>query len=101
MESVRNGENPTFTTRQMHTRECFVVLEDGADAARVEKEIKEMPNYFADYDTTVNFISEEEFNANHQGLAHGGYVFRSGKTGANKEHNHIIEYKLTLDSNPE
>ncbi|MCR5145381.1 MAG: diaminopimelate dehydrogenase [Lachnospiraceae bacterium] len=101
LESVRNGENPTFTTRQMHTRECFVVLEDGADAAKVEKEIKEMPNYFADYDTTVNFISEDEFNANHQGLAHGGYVFRSGKTGANKEHNHIIEYKLTLDSNPE
>jgi diaminopimelate dehydrogenase len=101
LEAVRNGENPTFTTRQMHTRECFVVLEDGADAARVEKEIKEMPNYFADYDTTVNFISEEEFNANHQGLAHGGYVFRSGKTGADKEHNHIIEYKLTLDSNPE
>ena len=101
LEAVRNGENPELTTRQKHTRECFVVLEEGADAAKVEKEIKEMPNYFADYDTTVNFISEEEFNEKHQGLAHGGFVFRSGKTGANKEHNHIIEYSLKLDSNPE
>ncbi len=101
LESVRNGENPELTTRQKHTRDCYVVLEDGADAARVEKEIKEMPNYFADYDTTVTFISEEEFNANHTGMAHGGFVFRSGKTGANKEHNHIIEYSIKLDSNPE
>ncbi len=101
LEAVRNGENPELTTRQMHTRECFVVLEEGADAAKVEKEIKEMPNYFADYDTTVNFISEEEFKANHSGMAHGGFVFRSGKTGLNKEHNHIIEYSLKLDSNPE
>ncbi|MCR5216618.1 MAG: diaminopimelate dehydrogenase [Lachnospiraceae bacterium] len=101
LEAVRSGKNPELTTRQKHTRECFVVLEEGADAAKVEKEIKEMPNYFADYDTTVHFISEEEFNANHSGLAHGGFVFRSGKTGVNKEHNHIIEYSLKLDSNPE
>ena len=101
LEAVRNGENPELTTRQKHTRECFVVLEEGADAAAVEKEIKEMPNYFADYDTTVHFISEEELLKNHAGMAHGGFVFRSGKTGANKEHNHIIEYSLKLDSNPE
>jgi diaminopimelate dehydrogenase len=101
LEAVRNGENPELTTRQKHTRECFVVLEDGADAAAVEKEIKEMPNYFADYDTTVHFISEEELLKNHSGMAHGGFVFRSGKTGADKEHNHIIEYSLKLDSNPE
>ena len=101
LEAVRNGENPELTTRQKHTRECFVVLEEGADAAAVEKEIKEMPNYFADYDTTVHFISEEELLTNHSGMAHGGFVFRSGKTGANKEHNHIIEYSLKLDSNPE
>lgn len=101
LEAVRSGQNPELTTRQKHTRECFVVLEDGADAATVEKEIKEMPNYFADYDTTVHFISEEELLTNHSGMAHGGFVFRSGKTGANKEHNHIIEYSLKLDSNPE
>jgi diaminopimelate dehydrogenase len=101
LEAVRNGKNPELTTRDKHTRECFVVLEDGADAAAVEKEIKEMPNYFADYDTTVHFISEEELLKNHSGMAHGGFVFRSGKTGANKEHNHIIEYSLKLDSNPE
>ena len=101
LEAVRSGQNPELTTRQKHTRECFVVLEEGADAAAVEKEIKEMPNYFADYDTTVHFISEEELLANHSGMAHGGFVFRSGKTGVNKEHNHIIEYSLKLDSNPE
>ncbi len=101
LEAVRSGQQPELTTRQKHTRECFVVLEDGADAARVEKEIKEMPNYFVDYDTTVHFISEEEFAANHTGMAHGGFVFRSGKTGVNKEHSHIIEYSLKLDSNPE
>ena len=101
LEAVRSGKNPELTTRDKHTRECFVVLEDGADAAAVEKEIKEMPNYFADYDTTVHFISEEELLKNHSGMAHGGFVFRSGKTGANKEHNHIIEYSLKLDSNPE
>ena len=101
LQAVRNGENPELTTREKHTRECFVVLEEGADAALVEKEIKEMPNYFSDYDTTVNFISVEEFNVNHSGMAHGGFVFRTGKTGANKEHNHVIEYSLKLDSNPE
>ena len=101
LEAVRSGKNPELTTRDKHTRECFVVLEEGADAAAVEKEIKEMPNYFADYDTTVHFISEEELLTNHSGMAHGGFVFRSGKTGANKEHNHIIEYSLKLDSNPE
>lgn len=101
LESVRNGENPELTTRQKHLRECFVVLEEGADAQKVEKEIKEMPNYFADYDTIVHFISEEELLKNHAGMAHGGFVFRSGKTGVNKEHHHIIEYSLKLDSNPE
>ncbi len=101
LDEVRSGSNPELTTRQKHTRECFVVLEDGADAARVEKEIKEMPNYFADYDTTVHFISEEELLAEHAGMAHGGFVIRSGKTGVNKEHNHVIEYSLKLDSNPE
>ncbi len=101
LDSVRNGENPTLTTRQKHLRECYVVPQEGADAAAVEKEIKEMPNYFADYDTTVHFISEEELLKNHAGMAHGGIVFRSGKTGINKENNHIIEYSLKLDSNPE
>ena len=99
--AVRNGENPTLTTREKHTRECFVVPCEGADLARIENEIKTMPNYFADYDTTVNFISEEEFIKNHAGIPHGGVVIRSGKTGENLENNHIIEYKLTLDSNPE
>jgi diaminopimelate dehydrogenase len=101
LEAVRAGNHPELTTREKHTRECYVVLEDGADAARVEKEIKEMPNYFSDYDTTVHFISEEELKQNHASLAHGGFVFRTGKTGVNKEHNHIIEYSLKLDSNPE
>lgn len=101
LEAVRNGENPELTTRQKHTRECFVVLEEGADAARVEKEIKTMPNYFADYDTTVHFISEEELKANHSGIPHGGFVLRSGVTGWEKEHKHLIEYRLKLDSNPE
>lgn len=101
LEAVRAGENPELTTRQKHTRECFVVLEEGADAARVETEIKNMPNYFADYDTTVHFISEEELIANHSGIPHGGFVIRSGKTGWNEENTHIIEYSLKLDSNPE
>ena len=101
LERVRSGENPDLTTREKHERECFVVLEEGADAAAVEKEIKEMPNYFSDYNTTVHFISEEELEKNHSGMAHGGFVIRSGKTGMNKEHNHIIEYSLKLDSNPE
>jgi diaminopimelate dehydrogenase len=99
--AVRNGENPTLTTREKHTRECYVVAKEGADLNRIENEIKTMPNYFADYDTTVNFISEEEFNKNHAGIPHGGVVIRSGKTGANLENKHIIEYKITLDSNPE
>ena len=101
LEAVRSGKNPTLSTREKHTRECFVVLEEGADKESVERQIKEMPNYFSDYDTTVHFISEEELKASHSGLAHGGFVFRSGKTGADKEHNHIIEYSLKLDSNPE
>ena len=101
LEAVRNGENPDLTTRQKHTRECFVVLEEGADAAKVEEEIKTMPNYFSDYDTTVHFISEEELKANHSGIPHGGFVIRSGKTGWNDENNHVIEYSLKLDSNPE
>ena len=101
LEAVRNGENPELTTRQKHTRECFVVLEEGADAAKVEETIKNMPNYFADYDTTVHFISEEELKKNHSGIPHGGFVIRTGKTGWNKENNHVIEYSLKLDSNPE
>ena len=100
LDAVRAGKNPELTTRQKHTRECFVVAEEGADKARIEKEIKEMPNYFADYDTTVHFISEEELKKNHSGIPHGGFVFRSGKTGWNKEFNNVIEYRLTLDSNP-
>ena len=101
LKAVRNGENAELTTRQKHTRECFVVLEEGADAAKVEEEIKTMPNYFSDYDTTVHFISEEELKANHSGIPHGGFVLRSGKTGWNGENKHLIEYSLKLDSNPE
>ena len=101
LEAVRNGENPELTTRQKHTRECFVVLEEGADAAKVEEEIKTMPNYFSDYDTTVHFFSEEELKANHSGIPHGGFVLRSGKTGWDGENKHLIEYSLKLDSNPE
>ncbi len=101
MDRVRSGENPELTTRQKHTRECFVVAEDGADLERIENEIKTMPNYFADYDTTVNFISMEELNAEHKGIPHGGSVIRTGVTGKDKENKEIIEYKLKLDSNPE
>lgn len=101
LAAVRNGENPELTTRQKHLRECFVVLEEGADATKVEAEIKNMPNYFADYDTTVHFISEEELKEKHSGIPHGGFVFRSGKTGWEQENNHIIEYSIKLDSNPE
>ena len=101
LDAVRSGSNPELTTRQKHTRECFVVAKEGADLARIENEIKTMPNYFADYDTTVHFISAEELKANHSGIPHGGFVIRSGKTGENLEHNHIIEYSLKLDSNPE
>ena len=101
LDAVRSGSNPQLTTREKHIRECFVVLEDGADAAAIENEIKTMPNYFADYDTIVNFISAEELKEKHSAMPHGGFVLRSGKTGLNKEHNHIIEYSLKLDSNPE
>ena len=101
LESVRNGENPELTTRQKHLRECFVVAEEGADLKKIEETIKNMPNYFADYDTTVHFISEEELKANHSGIPHGGFVFRTGVTGWNKENKHVIEYSLKLDSNPE
>ena len=101
LQAVRNGEAPQLTTRQKHTRECFVVAKEGADKARIEREIKEMPNYFADYDTTVHFISAEELKANHSGIPHGGFVIRSGKTGKDRENGHVIEYSLKLDSNPE
>ena len=101
LASGRAGENAVLTTRQKHTRECFVVLEEGADAARVEAEIKNMPNYFADYDTTVHFISEEELKSEHSRIPHGGFVLRSGVTGWEKENSHLIEYSLKLDSNPE
>lgn len=101
LEAVRSGLNPEFTTREKHTRECFVVAEDGADLARIENEIKTMPNYFDQYDTTVHFISEEELKRDHSGIPHGGFVIRTGKTGWNNENNHVIEYSLKLDSNPE
>ncbi len=101
LDAVRSGTNPELTTRQKHIRECFVVAEEGADLARIENEIKNMPNYFADYDTTVHFITAEELKRDHSGIPHGGFVIRSGKTGLNSEHNHIIEYSLKLDSNPE
>lgn len=101
LEAVRSGANPELSTREKHTRECYVVAEEGADKERIAAEIKSMPNYFADYDTTVNFITEEELQKNHAGIPHGGFVIRSGKTGWNLEHNHIIEYSLKLDSNPE
>ena len=100
LEAVRNGENPELTTRQKHTRECFVVAAEGADRERIENEIKTMPNYFADYDTTVHFISAEELEREHSGIPHGGFVIRSGKTGWNGEFSNIIEYSLKLDSNP-
>ena len=101
LEAVRSGANPTLTTREKHTRECYVVAKEGADKTLIEKTIKEMPNYFSDYDTTVNFITKEELDKNHAGIPHGGFVIRSGKTGKDLEHTHIIEYSLKLDSNPE
>ncbi len=101
LAAVRAGENPELSTRQKHTRECFVVAEEGADLARIEKEIKTMPNYFADYDTVVHFISEEELKRDHSGIPHGGLVLRSGTTGWENENRHLIEYSLKLDSNPE
>ena len=99
--AVRAGECPNFTTREKHKRECYVVAEDGADKARIEAEIKNMPNYFADYDTTVNFVTLDELKANHAGLPHGGSVIRNGKTGVNEENTHTVEFSLKLDSNPE
>ena len=101
LDAVRSGACPELTTRQKHLRECFVVAREGADLERIEREIKEMPNYFAEYDTTVHFISREEFERDHKGIPHGGFVIRTGKTGLNGEHNHVIEYSLKLDSNPE
>lgn len=101
MERVRNGENPELTTREKHTRLCYVVTEEGADLERIENEIKTMPKYFADYDTTVNFISQEELDRDHKGIPHGGSVIRTGVTGVDKQNKHVIEYKLNLDSNPE
>ena len=101
LDAVRSGKNPELTTREKHTRECFVVPEEGADLALIEKTIKEMPNYFSDYDTTVHFITEEELIKNHSGMPHGGFVIRSGRTGEHLENNHVIEYSLKLDSNPE
>ena len=101
LEKVRNGEMPVLTTREKHTRECYVVAEEGADLERIEKEIKTMPNYFADYDTSVTFITEEELKRDHAGIPHGGSVIRTGKTGWNGENTHVIEYSLKLDSNPE
>ena len=101
LEQVRAGQAPELTTREKHKRDCYVVAKEGADLARIEEEIVTMPNYFADYDTTVHFITLEELKANHSGIPHGGFVIRSGKTGWEEEHNNIIEYSLKLDSNPE
>ena len=101
LDAVRGGTNPDLTTRQKHLRECYVVAAEGADTARIEREIKTMPNYFADYDTTVTFISAEEMARNHSGIPHGGFVIRTGATGKDGEHKHTIEYSLKLDSNPE
>ncbi len=101
LEAVRSGSDPELSTREKHTRECFVVAEEGADKAEIERQIVTMPNYFADYDTTVHFISEEEMKRDHAGLPHGGFVIRTGKTGKAQEHKHVIEYSLSLDSNPE
>lgn len=100
LEAVRAGKNPELTTREKHTRECYVVAAEGADREEIERQIKEMPNYFADYDTTVTFITMEEMKRNHAELPHGGSVIRTGITG-NGTHHHTVEYRLTLDSNPE
>jgi diaminopimelate dehydrogenase len=101
LNKVRSGETPEFTARQKHQRECFVVAEAGADTARIEQDIKTMPNYFSDYDTVVHFITMEEFEKNHAGLAHGGFVLQTGTTGRSNENTHVIEYSLKLDSNPD
>lgn len=101
LQSVRNGENPQLSVREKHTRECFVVPKEGADLDKIAEDIKTMPNYFADYDTIVHFITQEELDKNHSGIPHGGFVIRSGKTGGKDENSHVIEYSLKLDSNPE
>lgn len=101
VQKVRSGENPELSTREKHTRECYVVVEDGADKARIENQIKTMPNYFVDYDTTVNFITMEEFKANHSGIPHGGNVIRNGFTGLENKTKHTVEFSLKLESNPE
>ena len=101
LDAVRSGSNPELTTRQKHLRECFVVAAEGADKAKIENEIKTMPNYFDEYDTVVHFITQEELTRDHSGIPHGGFVIRSGKTGWEGENTHIIEYSLKLDSNPE
>ena len=101
LDAVRSGKNPELTTREKHLRECFVVAKEGADTAKIEETIKTMPNYFADYDTVVHFITKEELDRDHSGIPHGGFVIRSGRTGFDLEHQHIIEYSLKLDSNPE
>ncbi len=101
MEAVRSGQGPTLSPRQKHTRHCYVVPQEGADLPRIEREIKNMPNYFADYDTTVTFLSQEELDRDHSGLPHGGHVICTGITGQNRDHHQRIEYTLSLDSNPE
>ncbi|NLL07053.1 MAG: diaminopimelate dehydrogenase [Clostridiaceae bacterium] len=101
IEAVRLGLDPELTTRQKHARECFVVAKEGADKAKIESDIKNMPNYFADYDTQVHFITQEELDREHSGIPHGGFVFRTGKTGKNGETSHIVEYSIKLGSNPE
>ena len=101
LSAVRSGANPELTTGDKHIRECYVVAEEGADKVRIEKELKTMPNYFADYTTTVEFITQEEMNKNHSGIPHGGLVIRTGVTGFEEENKHIIEYNIKLDSNPE
>ena len=101
LQAVRSGKQPELSTREKHTRECFVVAKPGADLAKIEAEIKNMPKYFADYDTTVHFISQQELNEKHSGIPHGGFVIRTGFTGQNQQHHHVIEYSIELDSNPE
>ena len=101
LDAVRSGKQPELTTREKHTRECFVVAKDGADLKKIEEAIKTMPKYFSDYDTTVHFISQEELNEKHSGIPHGGFVIRTGVTGKELEHHHVIEYSIKLDSNPE
>lgn len=101
LDSVRNGENPDLTTREKHTRLCYVVASEGADKERIENEIKTMPKYFSDYDTTVNFITQDELDRDHKGIPHGGFVIRTGRTGEKGNNSHVIEYNLKLDSNPE